>query len=129
MKPKIVQFRIDKPVIPYVRMTRRGKHVVPRAIEYLANRDELAYEFKRQMEVDMFDKTPLFVAIEFHVPISQGHKCDLDNLAKAVLDAMTGVVYRDDRWIDKESFTRVIDNGGYFKVLVADYEWWKEGSR
>ena len=39
-------------------------------------------------------KTPLAVELDFYLP--DKHRRDLDNLSKAVLDAMNGIVYKDD---------------------------------
>jgi len=45
-------------------------------------------------------KIPLSVAITVHTHTSQGHRADLDNIVKAILDACQGVAFKDDRWVD-----------------------------
>lgn len=86
---------------PYVRMTQRGKWVKPEAQEYLASKDRLGYDIAEQMRrrgLEMLPgKTPLWVEIRIAPAL---HNRDLDNEAKAILDAMQGVVFPDDRWVD-----------------------------
>ena len=51
------------------------------------------------------------------------HKPDLDNVAKAVLDALTGVAYDDDKQVTRlvvEKFPRVASGGDRLRVTVAD---------
>ena len=88
-------------VKPYVRMTRRGMWVKPQAREYLASREALQWQLRREL-IDrpmLPGQTPLSVQLV----ITHGHgfhNRDLDNEVKAVLDAMNSIVYPDDRWID-----------------------------
>ena len=37
------------------------------------------------------------VNMVFH--LTHNRKVDLDNLSKCILDAMTGIIYEDDRWV------------------------------
>jgi Holliday junction resolvase RusA-like endonuclease len=96
-------FDITGVVKPYVRMTRRGKWVRPDALEYLASRADIARQMQHAMAVNDWpmlpEHTPLWCSIV--VTRSQAlHKCDLDNIVKAVLDAAQGIVFRNDCWID-----------------------------
>ena len=97
---------------PYVRMTKRGKYVDPQALEYLASKDTLAFEIRQAMQAAYYDpfpaQTPLHVHISVTVPSSQGHRADIDNIAKAILDACNKVVFPDDRWIDDLGIERKI---------------------
>lgn len=102
----MLRFTLTGKIKPYVRMTQRGKFVRTRngkltqAAEYLDSREALQWQFSEQMRGrEPFGKVPLCVSITiFH----QGgyHNHDLDNVIKAILDAMNGIVYQDDRWID-----------------------------
>ena len=104
----------DLPVMPYVRMTQKGKWSSPRAQEYLANRSCLEFGIKRALSEGghymLPAQTPLWIAIIYVAPREQGHRCDTDNLLKAVLDACNGIVYPDDRWIDSISIRRYFGN-------------------
>jgi len=106
---------------PYVRMTKRGKYVDPQALQYLASKDELAFHIKsgmRRSGCDMLPKkTPLRVLILVTVPASQGHRADLDNIVKAVLDAGNGIAYPDDRWVDEIKAVRYIGEPN-LKLLI-----------
>jgi crossover junction endodeoxyribonuclease RusA len=86
---------------PYVRMTQRGKYVKPEAREYLASKDRIGYDIAEQMrqrgQEMLPGQTPLWVEIRISPAL---HNRDLDNEAKALLDAMNGVVFPDDRWVD-----------------------------
>ena len=97
---------------PYVRMTKRGKYVDPQALEYLASKDALTFAIRQAMQAAYYDplpaQTPLSVRIDVTVPSSQGHRADIDNIAKAVLDACNKVVFPDDRWIDDLGIERKI---------------------
>lgn len=95
-------FLLEGPFKPYVRMTQRGKWVNPQAREYLASKDRLARQFQEQM-------TGKWMHIERGAPLQVNiyimhaggfHNRDLDNEVKAILDAMQGVVFDDDRWVD-----------------------------
>lgn len=46
---------------------------------------------------------------------------DIDNCMKAIMDAMNGIVYTDDRKVRKASIESVPDNGQYVHVIVRKY--------
>lgn len=104
-KVSAFNFRIRGKIKPYVRMTQRGKYVKKNAQEYLASKDAMGWQFAEQLgENDMLPgRTRLSVDIMFH---PARHTCDIDNLCKAVLDAMQGVVFPDDRWVDRLTVQR-----------------------
>jgi crossover junction endodeoxyribonuclease RusA len=99
-----VEFTLTGPIIPYVRMTQRSKWVDQRAQDYLANKTELASQFRRQCPETLPEKTPLMVIAIIETP--RLHKGDLDNICKAILDAAQGIVFRNDCWIDSISIQR-----------------------
>jgi Holliday junction resolvase RusA-like endonuclease len=45
--------------------------------------------------------TPLQVVIRLYAPTNPGHKADLDNQVKAILDACNKTAFPDDRWVDQ----------------------------
>ena len=96
-------FVIESRIVPYVRMTRRGKYVDPRASEYLASQTEIRLRLREQMSerglAMLPPQTPLAVSIDIWT--ARGHTCDADNLAKAIIDAAQGVVFKNDLWIDQ----------------------------
>ena len=95
-------FTIEGRIVPYVRMTRRGKYTDPRAGEYLESQRAIRWQFKQQMSerglAMLPPQTPLAVSII--VETKRGHTFDTDNAAKAVLDAAQGIVFGNDLWID-----------------------------
>ena len=90
---------------PYVRMTQRGKWVKPEAQAYLTSKAALSLQIKTAMNAagkEMLPgQTPLKVVIRLYAPSNPGHRCDLDNQIKAILDACNGVAFADDRWVDE----------------------------
>jgi len=101
------EFIIEEPIYPYVRMTQKTKYTSPYAQMYLRNKGVLKFHLQQQMdagEFSMFEHQPMGCDLSFNV--EQMHKCDLDNLVKAVLDAAQGVVYTNDSWIDSISARR-----------------------
>lgn len=99
-----MQFILTGKIIPYVRMTQRGKWVDERAQEYLSNKDELARQFRRQCPEMLPEQKPLLMVAIIETPTP--HKGDLDNICKAILDAAQGIVFRNDCWIDMISIQR-----------------------
>ncbi len=102
----MIRFELTGKIKPYVRMTQKGKFVRARngkltqAAEYLDSKAALQWQFKAQMVGhEMFGREPLCVSITVFYR-SGYHNHDLDNVIKALLDAMNGIVYADDRWID-----------------------------
>ena len=102
MNPDIVTMTIVGKPKPYVRMTQRGKWVRPDAQEYLASKAKMAQQMREQMRGrEPFGREPLSVVIMFAYEKGADHRRDCDNEIKAVLDAANGIVYEDDRWIDR----------------------------
>ena len=119
-----MKIRFDATIKPYVRMTKRGKYVDPQAMEYLASKGCLQVKIKELMSLHKIEMLPgqtaLAVWITLGVPSKQGHRCDVDNLAKAVLDACNGILYPDDRWVDFLSVYRyVTEDKPFVSIGVA----------
>jgi crossover junction endodeoxyribonuclease RusA len=116
-------FRIEGRPMPAVRMTRRSKFVDPRAQAYLASKTDIQYQLKTQMiEKDykmLAGQAPLGVVIAVSYT-SRLHSQDIDNCAKSILDAMQGIVYQNDCWIDHISATRKL--GKRDKTIIGVWE-------
>lgn len=117
------EFVYSEKIVPYVRMTQRGKYVKKGAQDYLSSKASLGYAFKKQMEeyLKINDKTPFEIEIEYYAP--NIFQFDLDNLVKAVLDAGNGIIYTDDRWC--QSFERIFKERKkfyYLRFIVREFE-------
>lgn len=92
----------DFPLIAYVRMTHRSKFCDPRAKEYLANQEALAWEFK-QASIYMVAKRPIIFPItepciiSWEVHVKHNRRVDADNIGKSLADAAekAGIVKND----------------------------------
>lgn len=120
---------IEGTVVPYTRMTRRGKYVKPDAIKYLDSQNRLKTllseanhnrEYYGMWHVP--EKVEFMAEMSFNV--ASLHHCDLDNLIKAVMDACQGVLFKDDRYCDVISAKRVKckpgDEGVNIRILEAE---------
>jgi len=104
-----MRFIIRGKVKPYVRMTQRSKWANPQAQEYLASQHAIRLQLRHQMAANGWEmlpaRTPLDVRMVFTVP-NRLHCADLDNQVKALADSAQGIVFKDDRWVDKLSAER-----------------------
>ena len=115
---------------PYVRMTRRGKFVQPKALAYQASQDELKARFKEQLIEKGYrsENFPIFknkqpLRAHVNVCVSKDlHTKDLDNQLKAVLDAAQGLLFENDLWIDTITAERSLASEDLVELvlLVAD---------
>ena len=95
-------FIVEGRIKPYVRMTRRGKWIKPAAIEYISSQEALKLALKNQMVENGWEMLPGQTPLEVRILIRPAHhNRDLDNEVKAILDAMSGIVFPDDRWVDR----------------------------
>jgi len=84
-------------ILPYVRMTQAGKWVKAKAKEYLVNQNYLAWQLKLQLD-PLPKKTPIAVSLIFWRKWL--YVGDLDNLEKAVLDALQlAGILPNDAWV------------------------------
>jgi len=128
---QLASFSLSGKVKPYVRMTQRGKWTSQQAQEYLASKAALAYQFLEQRraiaEADCSDcglfaaDASLLVLVTFEIP-SHLHRSDLDNQIKAILDAMNGIIYKDDRQIDQVLASRGLSDDGEHRTRVSVFE-------
>ena len=103
----IYYFEIEGKIIPYVRMTQRSKYVSSRAQAYMAQQEAFGLLFRAEMERqgwEMLPKAPLGIEV---IMSPARHNCDASNILKAIEDAMNGIVYPDDRWLDHISLDRL----------------------
>ena len=118
---RYIEFSLDRPVLPAVRQTQRSKYVVESAREYNAwskgTRDQLLLIMRRE-DIDPFEPghpLRLSAAIKLAprlIPVPTGRdrsshqrqihpatNSDLNNLVKALEDAIQGALYVNDRQI------------------------------
>lgn len=96
-------FTLEGVVKPYVRMTQRGKWVDAQAQQYLASKAAIQVQLQTQMSHNDWNVLSGRIPIGFRMRVQRSsalHRCDLDNIIKAVLDAAQGVVFMNDCWID-----------------------------
>ena len=115
-------FTLDFIPVPYTRMTRRGKFVVPKARRYLDSQRAMGLILRNQMHVKGYTTiqrgTPLWVSMNFVSIGKPDHRKDLSNLLKAVEDAMNNVVWDDDRWVDVIDAVRTQGDGNRTVITV-----------
>ena len=114
-------FHLEGCFKPYVRMTQRGKFVKPEAQAYLASKDAMQLQFNQQMiDLPMLpESTPLVVSIEIYHEHGF-HNRDLDNEVKAILDAMQGIVFKNDCWVDRIWADRFESDSCHIQVYVRE---------
>lgn len=99
-----MRFVLVSRVKPFVRFTGRGKWRDPQAQEYLASKSALRVELRNQMLAAGWTMIPrgtrLSVRLICYYP-APWHEADPDNVEKTILDAASGIVYEDDRWVDE----------------------------
>lgn len=84
--------------VPAVRMTQRSKYKNQQAQRYLAYKEQIGWEAKAAKLERLQDYN---VHIEIKCYFCGGKECDVDNLAKSMLDGLNGVAYDDDRQVQK----------------------------
>jgi len=121
----MITLRFDFRIKPYVRMTQRGMYVKPEALEYRACQKVMQMVVNAQMGANGWDMLP--GQIPLRVTIRQEfekamHNHDGDNVEKAILDAMNGIVYPDDRWVDELRRSRVKGKSDMTVVTIERME-------
>lgn len=117
-------FTITGTIVPYVRMTQRGKFVKPEAQRYLASKDAIGHQFKQQMTANNWEilpRTPLWVWIKQEV-LAGLHRFDADNALKALMDAAQGIVFHNDCWVDEIMYSRSLGDKNMATVTILELE-------
>jgi len=118
-----VIFEVNLCPKPYVRMTRRGKWVKKDAQEYLTRQRRIRRALHSIMAREGWSliRSGQPLAVRIDLVHSHGfHGRDLDNEAKAILDAAQGVVFENDRWVDDLFLTRKRDVVGCGFILNVE---------
>lgn len=106
-----------KPVPKQSFKYRKGGGYTPARVK--AWQDTVAYEVKRAWWLGPLENPDLTVELVFCLP--DNRKRDLDNLSKAILDALNGIVWVDDKQITKLVLGKVIDRGDPGVMISVGY--------
>lgn len=114
-----IRLVLDCPVVPYTRMTQRGKWVKEnrQAQRYLENQHLLSWSMRAalgDLDTPVFGKTKRLKA-DYIISGRYG-RADLSNLVKAIEDAANGILWYDDRQIDESHEVRV--NANYYETRI-----------
>ena len=113
------QFIINGKIKPYVRMTRRGKWVNPEAQEYLSSQMAIGQQVKNQMAQNDWQMLPVKTPIKLEVTAilpERLYTMDVDNIGKAIQDALQGIVLKNDCWITEVRFEKML--GPDYKTFI-----------
>ena len=100
----LINFRILGDPVPkqsFVFASRGRSHMKPRAREWQETVASTARVFYREDPLEI----PLSVEMEFYV---QKDRADLDNLCKAVLDGLQGIIFKNDRQVKRLVLTKSV---------------------
>jgi len=118
------RFIIEGDVVPYTRMTQRGKWVRGDAQRYLDSQEAVAWQYKIQMLEngwEMLERRPIWIKVKFVVRKNL-HRRDLTNSMKAIEDSAQGIVFPNDCWVDWAQQEREIGNGYVATVEIGYYK-------
>jgi Holliday junction resolvase RusA-like endonuclease len=120
-KKNIISVRLAGQPVPqprhrvYMRGGKLHTYQAPRSHPIHAYKDSLRLMARGEMGTRPPISAPLLVVAEFGCK-NVSTVGDIDNLLKAVLDSLNGIVWQDDRWVSRvvaekrtadESFTRL----------------------
>ena len=121
MASRVMYFEIQGRIVPYVRMTQRSMWVNRRALVYRADQQRLRGMFISLMEQEQWTpferRERLYLMLEV---APSDHRRDLSNELKAIEDAMQGVVYPDDRWIEALHAERIQDREPGVRIWISN---------
>jgi Holliday junction resolvase RusA-like endonuclease len=90
---------------PYTRTTRKQQWVDERWHKYLASRDLTRLDVRQQMADNGWEMYParqhLSISIHLYTGATNYNNIDADNELKGILDALQGVVFKNDAWVDE----------------------------
>lgn len=107
-----MEFTIEGRIHPYVHRTYYGKNSA-RASAYHASQNAIRVQLKNQMQLRGWTMIPNGVPLRLHIEVLVPHglhKFDATNAQKAVEDAMQGVVFKNDCWVDMIVTTRRLND-------------------
>lgn len=85
----------------------------------MASQTAIGLQLKQQMALNGWEmlpvKTPLKLEVTATLP-ERLYTMDVDNIGKAVQDALQGIVFRNDCWIVEAHFTKAL--GAEYKAQV-----------
>lgn len=116
------QFYLTGKIKPYTRMTQNGKWVDEAAKEYIASQIAIGQQIKNQMALNGWEMLPLKTPLKLEVTATLPERLytfDVDNLGKAVQDALQGIVFKNDCWIIEARFTKTRGNDYSAYVFVG----------
>lgn len=120
-----MNFMIYGPFKPYTRMTQRSKYRDPQAQEYLNSQENIGWQYKQQMQERNYNSisqgTPFNVHIVIYMPTNL-HCQDLDNQAKALVDAAKGIVFPNDLWMDNLTASRAPGSEFWTTVTIIPHD-------
>ena len=115
-----IRIVLDCRVVPYVRMTRRGKWWAPDAQRYMDRQAEIK---QRMVEATGWCGHAVFPKpqrLSVRIALRGAHfRGDIDNYAKAILDAARDVLWTDDQQIDELYVERTRSAHDNFEMLVT----------
>ena len=97
------------------RYRKGGGYIAPRVTAWQSIISFHAASYMARCNLEPFT-CPLEVSLKFYLPTRR--RVDLDNLSKAVLDAMNQTVYLDDCQIVKLTIEKIFDRPEYPGVLI-----------
>ena len=137
-EPETITFVVDGEPVPQprARVSTRGgfaRAYVPRQHPVHAYRDSIAITAKAAGATVTEDAVSVTISATFGRPKSHRNKSglrktapllpreDVDNLAKAVLDALTGVAWHDDKQVASLHIVKRYGTAGATEVTIAKF--------
>lgn len=114
-------FEIEGHIVPCQRVNAKGKWS-PRAQRYHASQESIRWQLRQQMQQHDWqmlpDKTPFQVDIQIEVA-KCAHCADIDNIAKACVDAAQGIVFKNDSYMDRLTVSRQQTGRDYVRMEIV----------
>lgn len=102
------EFVIDGHIVPCTRVTTNSKWS-PRATRYHSSQEAMRWQLRHQMLDHQWEMLPdnMPLGLDVEIKLNKAvQRADLDNLIKAVSDSAQGVVFINDKWINKITAVR-----------------------
>jgi len=109
-------------IVPYTRTTQGSKWNA-RYRKYTASKESIQIQAQNQIVIADSCSVPKGKPFELNcsfVLASRLYGCDLDNLAKAVADALNGVAYYDDRYCVRLYATKRLCKDGEEEGVIVE---------